>query len=142
MTEDGFAEIYQSGFDTDAPVVFTESALLAYDHRCAITGRKFEPSGSAVHPDLTVFLFQPLAHGGRWDFGNAVVVDIAAASLLGKGILLVDDDYQAFIAQPVMLDPSATGPASGERPLVLPQDPGIWPTRQALAYHRSLFRVQ
>jgi hypothetical protein len=138
----GFGEMVQRGFALDDHVGFMQSALAVYRHRCAITGRIFPPSETAVHPDLTVFLFQHMEHGGALSLGNSLVVDIGAAGLLGKGVLMIDDDYRSFVARPDLFDPGASSPASDERPLFLPDDPIYWPTRNALAYHRSMFRIQ
>jgi hypothetical protein len=142
VSDRGFGEMMQRGFALDDQVAFMQSALGVYGHRCAVTGRIFSPSDSAVHPDLTVFLFQPLEHGGTLSLGNALVVDIGAAGLLAKGVVLIDDHYRSFIAQPDLVDGGTEASGTADRPLILPEDPIHWPTRNALAYHRSMFRIQ
>lgn len=141
MSDQGFGEMFQRGFARDDHVAFMQAAFDLYGHRCAVTGQVFRASKTAVHPDLTVFLFQPMQHGGVLAPANGIVVDLGAASLLAKGILMIDDDYRTFLARPEFLDTASEGATPNGKPLFLPDDAAFWPTRYALAYHRSLFRT-
>ncbi|WIY51983.1 hypothetical protein O9Z70_10875 [Devosia sp. YIM 151766] len=142
MTDNGgFDERFGRPIAADEHVVFATSLLGLYGHRCAVTGRAFAPADILPHPDLDVMLFQPLSHRGLLVPGNALVVEIGAADLLRRGVLMINDDYEAYIARPELLDPPGNVPPP-PRKLRLPADPALWPDRSALAYHRSLFQVQ
>jgi hypothetical protein len=136
---DGFEEGIQRGFALDDGVAFRQLMLGIYGNRCALTDGALGPG----HEDsLEVFLFQPLSHGGAMTTSNAMVVDMAAASLLDRGLVLISDDYLAFLPHPEYLGPAlGTKPLPGRR-LTLPDNVSLWPDRHMLAYHRSLFRAQ
>jgi hypothetical protein len=128
---DGLGEGFQRGFALNDATSFSQLMLELYAYRCAVTGRQFEPGPSLPHPDLDIFLLQPLDQGGRLEFGNALVVENAVSSLLRAGRLLIADDYTIF------------APLDGDgvhRPLHLHADRAFWPSIEAIAYHRGLHR--
>ena len=130
----GFGESAQRGFALDDAVAFRRLMLDLYGDRCAVTG----------HADagLELFLFQPLAHGGPMGTGNAIVVEPAVKSLLEQGLLLISDDYLAFMPHPEIIGGSAVPDAAQGHRIELPANVSLWPSRAMLAYHRSLFRAQ
>lgn len=136
---DGFGEGVQRGFALDDAVAFRRLMLDIYGSRCAVTDGAL---GLGDQDSLEVFLFQPLEHGGTMTTGNAVVVDSAAASLLRRGVVLVDDDYVTFLPHPEHLGPGVEAKPLPGRRLALPDNVSLWPERTMLAYHRSLFRAQ
>lgn len=136
---DGFGEGVQRSFAMDDAVAFRRLMLDIYNGRCAVTDGALGPVGD---DSLDVFLFQPLEHGGAMTTGNAVVVDRAAAGLLRRGVVLVDDDYFTFLPHPERLKPGAEARPLPGRMLALPGNVSLWPHRTMLAYHRSLFSAQ
>ena len=135
----GFGEGVQRGFALDDAFAFRQLMLDIYGSRCAVTDGALGPGDN---DSLEVFLFQPLEHGGAMAPGNAVVVDRAAAGLLRRGIVLVDDDYVTFLPHPEHLEPGVDAKPLPGRRLALPDNVSLWPERTMLAYHRSLFRAQ
>ena len=135
----GFGEGVQRSFAMDDAVAFRRLMLDIYGGRCAVTDGALGPVGD---DSLEVFLFQPLEHGGAMTTSNAVVVDRAAAGLLRRGVVLVDDDYFTFLPHPEHLAPGAEAKPLPGRMLALPDNVSLWPDRTMLAYHRSLFRAQ
>jgi predicted restriction endonuclease len=136
----GFAEGVQRGFALDDAVPFRQFMLEIYDYRCAVTGQAYASDEADQH--LEVFLFQPLGHGGQMAPGNAVVVDPVVAGLLGKGHLLISDAYRAYTSHPeIVSEPVEPSDAHG-RNMVLPDNVSLWPQRDMVGYHRSLFRAQ
>ena len=135
---DGFGEGVQRAFALDDAPAFRRMMLGLYGARCALMG---EIMGSRAEDGLDVFLFQPLAHGGVMTTGNAIVVDTAVASLLGKGLILINDDYEAFLPHPEVVGADLRDAVSA-RTLRLPGNVALWPDRAMLSYHRSLFRAQ
>lgn len=133
---DGFGEGIQRGFALDDAVMFRTMMLDIYGNRCAITGGALSP---AAQDGLEVFLFQPLSHGGAMTPGNALVVDLAVASLLDRGEVLIGDDYTAYIPHPELIDPALGAIVQVRRPLTLPENVSLWPDRSLLAYRRSLY---
>lgn len=135
----GFGEGAQRAFALDDAVAFRSLMLDIYSHSCALTGGALNAG-----PDdgLDVFLLQPLSHGGSMTPGNALVVDKAAARLLEQGLVLVDDDYVAFLPHPEIAGPPFDSGSSSGRQLHLPESVSLWPDRAMLAYHRSRFRTQ
>lgn len=129
-----FAESVQRGWAMDDAVAFRRMMLQLYGKRCAVTGHQPEKG-------VEVFLFQPPSHGGLLSTANALVVERAAASLLGRGLILISDDYMAFTPHPEIIGAS-NDPASAGRRLTLPDEVSLWPDKAMLSYHRSLFRSQ
>lgn len=138
--DSGFGEGVQRSFALDDAAIFRRLMLGLYGGRCAVTGQC--PPQRSAEDALEVFLFQPLCHGGVMTSGNALVVEPAVASLLGKGLILVSDDYFAFAPHPEIVGAAKASEARCGRPLFLPDEVGQWPDRAMLAYHRSLFRAQ
>src|SRR5690606_26774704 len=99
-----------------------------YDWRCAIAARRFPPGDDLLDPALEVFLFEPLGVGGLLSFHNAIVVEHAAARLLYRGLVVINDDYC-----PVVVQTGEVGPR-----LHLPSDKAFWPARAALQFHREI----
>jgi hypothetical protein len=135
----GFGEGVQRGFALDDAAAFRQLMLDIYGGRCAVTDGAL---GTGDDDSLEVFLFQPLEHGGAMAPGNALVVDRAAASLLRRGVVLVDDDYVTFLPHPEHLAPGTEAKPIPGRMLALPDNVSLWPERNMLAYHRSLFSAQ
>ena len=135
----GFGEGAQRSFVLDDAMAFRRLMLDIYDGRCAMTDGAL---GTGDDDSLEVFLFQPLEHGGALTSSNAVVVDRAAASLLRRGVVLVDDDYVTFLPHPEQLAPGVEAKPLLGRRLTLPENVSLWPDRAMLAYHRSLFQAQ
>lgn len=131
----GFGEGVQRGLTMDDAVAFRKVMLEIYACRCAVTGHQ---PGEGIE----VFLFQPPAHGGALSTANALVVERAAASLLGRGLILISDDYLAFTPHPEIIGVSNDAEECSGRRLTLPDDVSLWPDRAMLSYHRSLFRAQ
>lgn len=139
---DGLEEGLQRGFVLEDPVALTRMMLDLYDHRCAVTGKAFPRAhGALPHPDLEVFLFQPLSHRGLLSPVNALLVEGAVFGLMQAGLVLITDRYEAMVSASAGAEP---GLAEGDavRPLHLPADRLFWPDRAALAYHRGLFKAQ
>ena len=136
----GFEEGVQRGFALDDASVFRRLMLDIYGSRCAVTGHVFGDGGQS--DSLEVFLFQPLDHGGVLSPTNAVVVEPAVASLLGKGLIFISDDFLAFTPHPEIIGAPSDPERLRGRPLSLPDNVGLWPERAMLSYHRSLFRAQ
>lgn len=134
----GFGEGVQRSFALDDASAFRQLMLDIYGGRCAVT----DGALGADDDSLEVFLFQPLEHGGVMTTSNALVVDRAAASLLRRGVVLVDDDYVTFLPHPEQLAPGVEAKPLPGRRLTLPDNVSLWPERSMLAYHRSLFRAQ
>jgi hypothetical protein len=135
----GFGEGVQRSFALDDASAFRQLMLDIYGSRCAVTDGALGPGDD---DSLEVFLFQPLEHGGAMSPSNAVVVDRAAAGLLRRGIVLVDDDYVTFLPHPEYLEAGVDAKPLPGRRLALPDNVSLWPERTMLAYHRSLFRAQ
>lgn len=135
----GFAEGVQSSFALDDAVAFRQMMLGLYQERCAVTGRD---ARTGLDESLDVFLFQPLDHGGRLTPNNAIVVEPAVASLMGKGLILIGDDYTAFAPHPEVIGQEPDAEGSRGRRLWLPDSVSHWPDRTLIAYHRSLFLAQ
>lgn len=131
----GFGEGIQRGLVLDDAVAFRRMMIELYGERCAVTG---QPAGRGIE----VFLFQPPAHGGALSTANALVVERAAASLLGRGLILISDDYLAFTPHPEIIGATHDPEECPGRRLTLPDDVSLWPDRAMLSYHRSLFRAQ
>lgn len=138
--DSGFGEGVQRSFALDDAAMFRRLMLDLYRGRCAVTGQS--PPRKDAEDALEVFLFQPLCHGGAMTSGNAMVVETAVASLLGKGLILVSDDYFAFAPHPEIVGAAKASEGQCGRPLFLPDDVGLWPDRAMIGYHRSLFRAQ
>lgn len=136
----GFGEGMQRGFALDDAVAFRRMMLELYQGRCAVTGRA--PAEAGASEALDVFLLQPLGHGGVMRPGNALVVEAAVASLLGKGLVWISDDYRAYAPFPEVIGAAGEPGDQKGRPLCLPKDVALWPERTMIAYHRSLFRAQ
>lgn len=136
----GFEEGFQRAFALDDAVSFRRLMLDIYGGRCAVTGRLLIDSGQAEA--LEVFLFQPLDHGGAMSTANAVVVEPAVASLLGKGLILISDEFLAFTPHPEIIGAPSDPTGSRGRRLTLPDTVALWPERAMISYHRSLFRAQ
>lgn len=136
----GFGEGMQRGFALDDAVAFRRLMLDLYQCRCAVTGQS--PASGEGSDTLEVFLFQPLGHGGVMRPGNALVVEAAVASLLGKGLVWISDDYHAYAPYPEIIGAAGQPADQCGRPLSLPEDIALWPERSMIAYHRSLFRAQ
>jgi hypothetical protein len=134
LQQSGLGEGVQRGWAMDDAVAFRGMMLELYSERCAVTG--LQPEKGAE-----VFLFQPPSHGGLLSTANALVVERAAASLLGRGLILISDDYMAFTPHPEIIGAS-NDPAGAGRRLTLPDDVSLWPDKAMLSYHRSLFRAQ
>lgn len=121
-------------------MAFRSLMLEIYSYRCAVTGKAYAVDEADEH--LEVFLFQPLSHGGPMAPGNAVVVEEVVAGLLDKGHLLVSDTYCAYTSHPeIVAEPVEASDAQG-RTMVLPDNVSLWPRRDLVSYHRSLFRAQ
>jgi predicted restriction endonuclease len=123
--QDGFGEGLQRGFALDDAVSFTRLLLELYGYRCAVSGRQFAALTEVPHPDLDVYLFQPLSEGGTLAFGNAIVVERAVSRLLDQGQIAITDDFVAIRAD-----------GSGGAPVFRPPDRAFWPSPEALEYHR------
>ncbi|MHA6297202.1 hypothetical protein [Devosia sp. CAU 1758] len=134
----GFDEGFQRGFALDDAVAFRGFMLGLYDERCAVTGRAVDADGES----LELFLFQPLSHGGTMSTGNAMVVEAAVASLLGKGLIFISDDFLAYTPHPEIIGAPSDPERSRGRRLWLPEEVSLWPERSMIGYHRSLFRAQ
>jgi hypothetical protein len=131
----GFGEVAQGSFALDDAPAFHRLMLGLYGDHCAVTGhRPDEP--------LDVFIFQPVGHGGALSPANAIVVEAAVASLLGRGLILISDDYMAYTPNPEIIGETRDPDAQRGRRLSLPADVSLWPRRDMLFYHRSLFRAQ
>lgn len=125
----GLGEDFQRGFVLEDATSFTRLMLELYQHRCCISKRQFEPVATLPHPDLDIYLLQPLNEGGELSFGNALVVERAVARLLGLGEILIVDDYR-------MVRGNGVG---CREPLLLHHDRAFWPSRAALDYHLRRF---
>jgi hypothetical protein len=136
----GFEDGVQRGFALDDAVAFRALMLELYRERCAVTGRAAGADGS--DEGLEVFMLQPLDHGGLMTPGNAIVVEPAVASLLGKGLIFISDDFLAYTPHPEIIGAASDPDSLQGRPLWLPADIALWPERSMLGYHRSLFRAQ
>ena len=136
----GFAEGVQRNFALDDAVAFRSLMLEIYGYRCAVTGMAY--ASDLADGYLEVFLFQPLSDGGPMTPGNAVVIEEVVAGLLDKGHLLISDDYRAYTSHPeIVSEPVEAGDVQG-RTMVLPDNLSLWPRRDLVSYHRSLFRAQ
>lgn len=135
--DSGFGEAAQAFFDHSQIERLADELIRLYGQRCAMSGalltQELEP---------TVFFFQPLHHFGEIHRANAILVEKASASLLQSGIVLISDDYEAFIARPDLVDPNKVGGLDQRKRLYLPDNVDFWPSRVMIAYHRSLFRAQ
>lgn len=138
----GFRERFQQGFTPADPVAFARLMLDQYGNRCALMGAKHDATEDGLHPILTIFLFQPLSHQGALEPSNAIVVELAVASLLERGLVLIDDQYEAYLPQSEEASDAGADATAGRRQLHLPEDRAFWPDRAMLAYHRSLFNAQ
>lgn len=134
MGQSGLSEGVQRGWVMDDAVAFRQMMLQLYDQRCAVTGQQPEAG-------VEVFLFRAPALGGLLSTANALVVERAAASLLGSGLILISDDYRAFTPHPEIIGASNDEACAGRR-LTLPDNVWLWPDKAMLAYHRNLFRSQ
>lgn len=123
----GFDEGFQRGFALDDATSFAGLMLEIYDYRCALTGRQFAPVDPLPHPDLDIYLLQPLAEGGELSFGNALVVERSVARLLDEGQLYIDDAYRIH---------ERSGNETGKT-LWRHADRAFWPSPIALAAHRA-----
>lgn len=134
----GFGEAAQPFFDYSEITHLAKRMMALYHCRCALSGaalsdRQFEP---------IVFFLQPLEHGGRIDPENALLVERASGRLLQSGIVLMSDEYEAYIARPDLLENTAGAGLEEGRKLFLPDSAEFWPSKAMIAYHRSLFRAQ
>lgn len=133
----GFGEAAQAFFDHSAIERLADELISNYGLRCAVSGARLTQE---LEP--TVFFLQPLDHHGEIHRGNALLVERASASLLQSGIVLISDDYEAFIARPDLVDPGMLATVQQRQRLYLPENVDFWPSRAMIAYHRSLFRAQ
>lgn len=106
--DQGFGEGFQSGFQLDDAAAFTRLMFELYDWRCAIAARRFPPGDDLLDPALEVFLFEPLGVGGLLSFHNAIVVEHAAARLLYRGLVVINDDYCPVVVQTGEVGPRFT----------------------------------
>lgn len=135
-----FDEGVQRGFALDDALAFRRLMLDIYGQRCAVTGHGHP--GDAGAEGLEVFLLQPLEHGGMMTSANAIVVEAAVASLLGKGLILISDDFLAYTPHPELVGARREPGELHGQPLTLPDNVSLWPERAMIGYHRSLFRAQ
>ncbi|UYO01203.1 MAG: hypothetical protein KIT02_08390 [Devosia sp.] len=128
----GFSEMDQTGFAFGQAVDYVQFLLDAYGYRCAVTGHVFTPHSAGPHPDLSVFMFEPLEGSSILLPGKGIVVDMVAHGLLAKGHVLISDDYQ-------ILTRADDGIVQPGGPLHLPENRALWPDLAAIRYHRGQF---
>jgi hypothetical protein len=121
-----FDEGFQRGFALDDATSFTRLMLEIYENRCAFTRRQFPPADALPHPDLDIYLLQPLADGGELSFHNALVVERPVSRLLDEGQLWIDVDLAIH---------DVSGKIHGS--IWRHADRAFWPSLEALAQHRT-----
>lgn len=128
----GFAETDQTGFALGDAVDYVQFLLDAYGYRCAVTGKVYAPHRSGPHPELSVFMLEPLEGSAILLPGKGIVVDTVSESLLARGHVVITDTYQ-------MLARSGSEPFEPGASLHLPDNRALWPDLEAIRNHRGRF---
>lgn len=136
--DDGFDEEAQSGFSADHSVdaytQFYGVVLIAYRHRCALTGASFEPPPGILHGDLDVVAIRPREQGGPLALDNYLPMIRTLTQAFREGLITLDDDYRIVVPRPDLLD---RGMISALRAtLLVPDEPHLRPASEHVAYHR------
>ena len=134
---DGLGEEAQRGFaaaeDLEASASLYRLVLLTYGYRCALTGARFAPPISALHPDLDVIAIQPRDQGGPLGIANYLPMIASLTRTFRDGLLTIEDDYRILVTRPELLDRDTL--AALRTRLVLPEEP-FRPAAEFLAHHR------
>lgn len=130
-----------AAFDIDrraGPEVYVavhDEVLRRWDHRCAITGRRFAP-GPRPHPDLQVVEIRPRRLGGPLHTANYLPMVAMAQSPWRSGAISVGPQFD-FLAVLDRLEPELLKAMRPEGCLLVPDDPAFWPGAEHLAFHRT-----
>ena len=136
--EDGLGEEPQLGFRADHTLDayggLYRLVLISYGYRCALTGARFAPSVSALHPDLEVEAIQPREQGGPLAIANYLPIIASLVRPFRDGLITIEDDYRIVVPHPDLLD--RTMLAALRASLIVPDDLLFRPGPDVLAHHR------
>jgi len=112
--------------------IFRVQVLDAYGRACAVTGEHSLPVVEAAH-------IKPYADGGEHRVTNGLALRTDIHRLLDRGYATVDEDLRFVVSRRLKADFDNGHSYYGlqGRPLQVPQDPGLHPSREALAWHRQ-----
>ena len=136
--DDGFGEEAQRGFaadhSVDAYTQFYGVVLIAYRHRCALTGGRFDPPPGILHGELDVVTIQPREAGGPLAIANYLPMIASMTPLFRHGLITIEDDYRIVVPRPDALGPELISALRST--LLVPDEPALRPGANHLAYHR------
>ena len=117
--------------DREGQGAFRLRLLRAYDGQCAITGEHTEPVLDAAH-------IQPYLGPRSNHVQNGLLLTKEFHALFDEGYVAVTPDYEVRVSERLRADwknGKRYYPYDHERLLHLPSDPGLRPSRDALAWH-------
>lgn len=107
---------------------FRKKLLLAYEDRCAISDCDLVEALEAAH-------IVPYRGPETNDVRNGLLIRSDLHTLFDLGLITVDVDSMSLVLSP-KLQATSYGDLGGRR-LRLPKNPSLWPSPEALKYHRS-----
>jgi len=120
---------------------FRKVVTKAYDHRCALCGiRIVTPDGHTVVEAAHIV---PWSKSKNDDIRNGMALCRTCHWGFDEGMLSVSDNYTVITSRSIGIDPNFPGllmTLSG-RGIIPPAERDLWPAREYLAEHRSVWRL-
>ncbi|MCC6873611.1 MAG: HNH endonuclease [Sandaracinaceae bacterium] len=112
--------------------IFRVRVIDAYDRSCAVTQEHSLPVVEAAH-------IKPYAQGGEHTVSNGLALRTDLHRLFDRGYIGVDEDHRLVVGDRLRreFDNGRSYYQLAGRRLLLPRDPSLRPTKEALDWHRE-----
>ena len=137
-TRDAFFKVSHDAEETDGSARFRLDIVSAYNYTCSLTGYRVTKIASGAIVDAAHI--RQFSNSRNNDPTNGIALCKNAHWLFDVGLWTIDDDYSVIVATGAFSESSPNQVSLAEmhgRKLLLPNDPGIWPSKNHLAWHRA-----
>lgn len=112
---------------------FSAAVKEAYRDTCAVTGLKIINGGG--RSEVQAAHIQPVQHRGPDSVRNGIALSGTIHWMFDRGLISLDDDYNVLLAADHIPD-TVERLLGGNRKLLLPERPDMYPHNRFLDYHR------